>query len=241
MKTFRALVVDDEPLARIAIISLIADYPSIEVAGEAGDADHAARLIEEHQPDLLFLDIQMPGKTGFDLLNEVNFQGSVIFVTAYDEYALRAFEINALDYLMTPISPDRFKKALERLNEREEKHSLPLDQDLRMDDRLFLLMGKHMVFLKISSIVYIQAEGDYTQVTTSEGRRGLILKSMKEWEKRLPASYFCRIHRSYIVNLDFVEQVDKEYNYDFSVKLKNSDKTLVMSRRYARFLKEKMG
>jgi two-component system LytT family response regulator len=241
MKTFRALVVDDEPLARKAIISLIGDYPFIELAGEAGDADQGGLLIEKHQPDLLFLDIQMPGKTGFDLLNEVNFQGNVIFITAYDEYALRAFEINALDYLMKPISPERFKKALERLDELDESKSLPVDQDLRMDDRLFLLMGKHMVFLKISSIVYIQAEGDYTQVTTSEGRRGLILKSMKEWEKRLPASHFCRIHRSYIVNLDFVEQVDKEYNYDFSVKLKNSDKTLVMSRRYARSLKEKMG
>jgi two-component system LytT family response regulator len=241
MHRIRALVVDDEPLARKAIISLIGDYPSIEVVGEAGNADQAARMIEEQQPELLFLDIQMPGKTGFDLLNEVSFQGNVIFITAYDEYALRAFEINALDYLMKPISPERLKKAIERLDEQEEKHAPPLNQDLRMDDRLFLLMGKHMVFLKISSIVYIQAEGDYTQVTTSEGRRGLILKSMKEWEKRLPKSHFCRIHRSYIVNLDYVEEVDKEYNYDFSVKLKNSDTILVMSRRYARLLKEKMG
>ena len=119
--------------------------------------------------------------------------------------------------------------------------AVPVKQDLRYDDRLFLLMGKHMVFLKISSIVYIQAEGDYTQVTTADGRKGLILKSMKEWINRLPDSHFCRIHRSYIVNLDFVDKIEKEYNYDFSVTMKNTEKTLIMSRRYARLLKEKMG
>ncbi len=228
-------------LARKAIISLIKEYPDIEVAGEAEDVEQAAGLIARHHPDLLFLDIQMPGKTGFDLLNEVEFRGKVIFITAYDEYALRAFEINALDYLMKPISPDRFKLAIDRLNEQDEMKAVPLKQDLRYDDRLFLLMGKHMVFLKISSIIYIQAEGDYTQVTTSDGRKGLILKSMKEWNSRLPDSHFCRIHRSYIVNLDFVEKIEKEYNYDFNVKLKNCEKSLIMSRRYARLLKEKMG
>jgi two-component system LytT family response regulator len=241
MKKFRALIIDDEPLARKAMVSLIRDYPAIELAGEADDANQAARLIEEKNPDLLFLDIQMPGKTGFDLLNAVDYKGNIIFITAYDEYALRAFEINALDYLMKPISPERFKKAINRLYDKEESHTQPLKQNLRYDDRLFLLMGKHMVFLKISSIVYIQAEGDYTQVTTSDGKKGLILKSMKEWDERLPDSHFCRIHRSYIVNLDFVEKIEKEYNYDFRVILKNSEQRLVMSRRYARFLKEKMG
>jgi two-component system LytT family response regulator len=241
MKKFKAIVVDDEQLARKAILSLIKDYPAIEVAAEAGDAREAAELISVHQPDLLFLDIQMPGKTGFDLLNEVGFGGNVIFITAYDAYALRAFEINALDYLMKPISPERFKIAVDRLMEEEEVQVRPLTQDLRYDDRLFLLMGKHMVFLKISTIVSIQAEGDYTQITTSEGKKGLILKSMKEWSERLPESHFCRIHRSYIVNLDFVERIEKEPNYDFIVTLKNSDRTLVMSRRYARLLKEKMG
>lgn len=241
MKKFKALVVDDEQLARKAIISLIKDFPEIEIAGEAEDVNQAAELIAGQQPDLLFLDIQMPGKSGFDLLNEVDYQGKVIFITAYDEYALRAFEINALDYLMKPISPDRFKLAIERLNDQTVTEDVPRKQDLRYDDRLFLLMGKYMVFLKISSIVYIQAEGDYTQVTTADGRKGLILKSMKEWINRLPDSHFCRIHRSYIVNLDFLDKIEKEYNYDFSVTLKNTEKTLIMSRRYARLLKEKMG
>jgi len=240
MKKFKALVVDDEQLARKAIISLIRNFPEIEIAGEAEDVKQAADLMASHQPDLLFLDIQMPGKSGFDLLNEVDFQGKVIFITAYDEYALRAFEINALDYLMKPISPDRFKLAIERLKNQEDTKAVPVKQDLRYDDRLFLLMGKHMVFLKISSIIYIQAEGDYTQVITSEGRKGLILKSMKEWNSRLPSSHFCRIHRSYIVNLDFVDRIEKEYNYDFSVTLKNCEKILIMSRRYARLLKDKM-
>jgi two-component system LytT family response regulator len=241
MKQFKAIIVDDEQLARKAILSLIREYPAIQVVGEAGDAKQAEGLIAIHQPDLLFLDIQMPGKSGFDLLSEVSFQGKVIFITAYDAYALRAFEINALDYLMKPISPERFKIAVDRLMEEEEEQSPTLNHDLRYDDRLFLLMGKHMIFLKISSIVFIQAEGDYTQITTSEGKKGLILKSMKEWSERLPESHFCRIHRSYIVNLDYVEKIEKEHNYDFSVSLKNSDRVLVMSRRYARLLKEKMG
>ena len=241
MKKFKALVVDDEQLARKALISLIKDYPDIEIAGEAEDVKQAIALIASHQPDLLFLDIQMPGKSGFDLLNEVNYQGKVIFITAYDEYALRAFEINALDYLMKPISPKRFKLAMDRLSEQDEMKAVPLKQNLQYNDRLFLLMGKHMVFLKISSIIYIQAEGDYTQVITSDGRKGLILKSMKEWVSRLPDTHFCRIHRSYIVNLDFVEKIEKEFNYDFSVSLQNCEKTLIMSRRYARLLKEKMG
>jgi two-component system LytT family response regulator len=241
MRKFKALVIDDEHLARKAIISLIREYPELEVAGEADGAKQAARLIDMLQPDLLFLDIQMPGKSGFDLLNEVTYRGKVIFVTAYDEYALRAFEVNALDYLMKPISPERFRKAIDRLQDQDREQTQALKQDLRYDDRLFLLMGKHMVFLKISSIVYIQAEGDYTQVHTADGKKGLVLKSMKEWDSRLPESHFCRIHRSYIVNLDFVEGIEKEYNYDFSVKLKDRDMRLVMSRRYARLLKEKMG
>lgn len=241
MKKFKALIVDDEQLARKAIISLISEYPNIELVGEADGVMEAARMIEVHDPDLLFLDIQMPGKSGFDLLDKVNFQGKVIFITAYDEYALRAFEINALDYLMKPISPERFKMAIERIYEQDEKKVISLDHNLKYNDRLFLLLGKEMVFLKISSIVYIQAEGDYTKIVTSEGKKGLILKSMKEWENRLPDSHFCRIHRSYIINLDFVEEVEKEYNYDFSIKLKDCEKSLVMSRRYARSLKEKMG
>jgi len=209
MKKFKALIIDDEQLARKAILSLLKDISCIEVAGEADCVKDAMHMIDLHGPDLLFLDIQMPGKTGFDLLNHTNYQGKVIFITAYDEYALRAFEINALDYLLKPISPVRFKMAIERLENQKDIKIPQFNQDLLYNDRLFLLMGKEMVFLKISSIVYIQAEGDYTKIYTVNNKSGLILKSMKEWESRLPKTYFCRVHRSSIINLEFINKIEK--------------------------------
>ena len=207
---------------------------------ESDGVQDAIVKIKEHHPNLLFLDIQMPGETGFDLLDQINYQGDVIFVTAYDEYAIRAFEINAIDYLMKPIAPKRLKKSIGRLD-LEKKVLEETSYSLNYHDRLFVLRGKNMVFLKISNIVYIEAEGDYTNVYTADGKHGLVLKSMKEWEDRLPTRYFCRIHRSSIVNLDWVDNVEKEYNYDFTVHLKEFDKPLLMSRRYARQLKERMG
>lgn len=240
MREFKAIIVDDELLARRALRSLLLDFPHIEILGESDGVQDAIGLIQELKPNLLFLDIQMPGETGFDLLDQINFQGDVIFVTAYDEYALRAFEINALDYLMKPISPKRLKLSINRLDS-EERKSPEIPYTLSYHDRLFVLRGKNMIFLKISTIVYIEAEGDYTNVYTSDGKHGLVLKSMKEWDKRLPNRFFSRIHRSYIVNLDWISHVEKEVNYDFTVHLKEFDKTLQMSRRYARFLKDRMG
>ena len=240
MREYKAMIIDDEVLARRALRSLLTDHSHIEIVAEAEGVQDAITKIKEHNPNLLFLDIQMPGETGFDLLDQIEYEGDVIFVTAFDEYALRAFEINALDYLMKPISPKRLKLSLRRLDD-EQSESMETPYSLNYHDRLFVLWGRNMVFLKISSIVFIEAEGDYTNVFTSDGKHGLVLKSMKEWEDRLPSRYFCRIHRSNIVNFEWVDKVEKEYNYDFSVHIKNHDKTLMMSRRYARRLKERMG
>lgn len=240
MREYKAMIIDDEVLARRGLRSLLADFPHIEIVAESDSVQDAITKINELKPNLLFLDIQMPGETGFDLLEQIDFQGEVIFVTAYDEYAIRAFEINAMDYLMKPISPKRLKLSINRLDtETKSKDEVPFS--LNYQDRLFVLRGKNMVFLKIANIVYIEAEGDYTNVHTSDGKHGLVLKSMKEWEDRLPPRYFCRIHRSSIVNLDWVERVEKEFNYDFTVHLKDHDQPLMMSRRYARQLKDKMG
>jgi len=234
------MIIDDEVLARRALKSLLADFDQILIVDEADGVQDAILKIEKHKPNLLFLDIQMPGETGFDLLEQIDYKGDVIFVTAYDEFAIRAFEINAMDYLMKPISPKRLSLSINRLDaENEDTGSLPFS--LNYNDRLFLLRGRNMIFLKVSSIVYIESEGDYTDVHSADGKHGLVLKSMKEWEERLPDRYFCRIHRSYIVNLDWIERVEKEFNYDFTVHLKNFDKSLLMSRRYARRLKDRMG
>jgi len=240
VKEYKTIIIDDEALARRALLSLLREHQNIKVVAEAGSVTEAVKLIELHCPDLLFLDIQMPGESGFDLLSKVEFTGQVIFITAFDAYALRAFEINALDYLLKPVSPERLENSLARL----ESVQLSLasnDKSLDYNDRLFILMGKQMVFLKMSTIVYIHAEGDYSMVFTSDNRHGLVYKTMKEWDERLPQTFFCRIHRSSIINLDYVEKIEKEFNYEFSIRLRGIANPVLMSRRYARALKERLG
>jgi two-component system LytT family response regulator len=236
-KKFKVLIVDDERLARKDLASMLSEYPEVELVGEAQDVPSAIKAIELLCPDLVFLDIQMPGQIGFDLVDQIDFDGKIVFVTAYDEYALRAFEINALDYLMKPVSHERLKKTLSRFEVSDEaipKNYAPLNYD----DRLFTTLGTKVQFLKINSIVLIQAEGDYTYITCNDGHKGLVTKSMKEWEERLPATHFCRVHRNSIINTDCIEEVDKWFNYSFKVKLKGIKDEVVISRRYAKKLKD---
>ncbi|HAM98524.1 MAG TPA: DNA-binding response regulator [Marinilabiliales bacterium] len=236
----RALVVDDERLARKDLTSMLADFPEIAVVGEAQDVPSAIKAIEAHHPDLIFLDIQMPGQTGFDLVEQIDFSGKIIFVTAFDEFALRAFEINALDYLMKPVSPDRLKKALTRLQPDEE--SKPTEYPpLQYEDRIFTTMGNKVQFLKVNSIVLIQAEGDYTYITCNNGQKGLVTKAMKEWEERLPEKQFCRVHRNAIINTDYIEDIEKWFNYSYRVLLKGIKEEVIISRRYAKKLKDMFG
>jgi len=239
-KRFRAIIVDDERLARKDMKSLLAEHPNIEVVGEAEDAASAIEVIERLQPDVIFLDIQMPGLSGFDLLDHINVSSNIIFVTAFDDYAIRAFEVNALDYLLKPVNPQRLAQAIERLESEEETGGRE-GKKLSYDDRLFITVGTRTRFLKVKSIVAISAAGDYSDVCTHDGEKGLALKSMKEWEQRLPVNYFVRIHRSTIVNLEYVDRLEEWFNYSYRVYLKGIKEPVVMSRRYAAKLKRKMG
>ncbi len=239
-KPFKALIIDDERLARKDLISLLRIHDNITVVGEADDVPSAIQAIEKLNPDVIFLDIQMPGDSGFDLLEKADVDAHIIFVTAYDEYAIRAFEVNALDYLLKPVNPDRLAKALEKLEFQEQ--DLPARiRKLNYDDRLFLMIGKHFKFLKVNTILCVSAAGDYSEVLTSDGNKGLTHKSMKEWEARLPAQHFIRIHRSTIINMEFVDRVEEWFNYSFRVYLKGIEEPYVISRRYAAKLKEKLG
>ena len=235
-----ALVIDDERLARKDLISLLSAYDNITVIGEAEDVPSAVSAVERLNPDVIFLDIQMPGDSGFDLLDKTDIESKIIFVTAYDEYAIRAFEVNALDYLLKPVNPERLDKALERLEARKQ-HSLNKTRILDYEDRLFLMLGRHFKFLKIKTILVISAAGDYSEVLTSDGTKGLTLKSMKEWENRLPQQHFIRIHRSTIINMEFIDRIEEWFNYSFRVYLKGFEEPYVISRRYATKLKEKLG
>lgn len=239
-KPFKALIIDDERLARKDLISLLSVHANITVCGEADDVPSAAKAIEKLNPDVIFLDIQMPGDSGFDLLEKTDVDAHIIFITAFDEYAIRAFEVNALDYLLKPVNPERLAKALEKL-EFQEQDIPERIRKLNYDDRLFLMVGRHFKFLKVNTILCVSAAGDYSEVLTSDGNKGLTHKSMKEWEARLPAQNFIRIHRSTIINMEFVERVEEWFNYSFRVFLKGVEEPYVISRRYAAKLKEKLG
>jgi len=239
-KPFSVLVVDDERLARKDIISLLSVHENMTVVGEADDVPSAIKAIEKLNPDVIFLDIQMPGDSGFDLLEKADVDAHVIFVTAYDEYAIRAFEVNALDYLLKPVNPERLAKALEKLEFQEQETPARIRR-LNYDDRLFLLLGKHYKFLKVKTILNIMAAGDYSEVLTSDGNKSLTLKSMKEWETRLPDQQFIRIHRSTIINMEFIDRVEEWFNFSFKVYLKGIEEPFLISRRYATKLKEKLG
>jgi two-component system, LytTR family, response regulator len=239
-QSFRAILVDDERLARKELRSMLSEHPSVEVIGEAENVEQAIKLIGAQQPQVVFLDIQMPGESGFTLLEKVTADFKVIFVTAFDAYAIRAFEVNALDYLLKPINPDRLGRAIERLSAGE----IPRPQaarKLEYEDRLFIEIDEHSRFLKINSIVCISAAGDYSQVVTSDQEKSLVLKSLKEWEDRLPEKYFTRIHRSTIINVEYIERIVGWFNRSYQVHLKHLEEPLTMSRRYAVKLKLKFG
>jgi len=239
-KPLSALIVDDERLARRDLVSLLKAHDQVTVVGEADDVPSAVKAIGKLNPDVIFLDIQMPGDSGFDLLEKVDVEARIIFVTAYDEYAIRAFEVNALDYLLKPVHPDRLAKALEKL-EFEEQATPARTRKLDYDDRLFLMLGRHFKFLKVNNILTVTAAGDYSEVLTSDGTKGLTLKSMKEWETRLPAHHFIRIHRSTIINMESIDRVEEWFNYSFKVYLRGVEEPYVISRRYATRLKDKLG
>ena len=238
MKKFKALIVDDEPLACDEIQFLLEDFPEIEVIGEVNNIDAAKKFINDKDPDLIFLDIQLPGESGFDLLNKVDIRGHVVFVTAYDEYAVRAFEVNALDYLLKPVNPKRLEKTIKRyINSKND--SLNIIKKLEYDDSIFLRIDHSIKFIKLNSIIVINAEADYSQIVTLEGKQGLVLKSLKEWQSILPEKYFYRIHRSTIINCNYVKKVEKWFKSSYHIYLKDLDEPVIMSRRMGtRFLSQ---
>jgi two-component system, LytTR family, response regulator len=237
-RIFKALIVDDERLARRELISLLSEFECIQVVGEAEDVPSAAQAIAGHSPDVIFLDIQMPGQSGFDLVEIIPPAIRVVFVTAYDEFAIRAFEVNALDYLLKPVHPDRLRLAIKRLSDESNPHDKPAPR-LAYDDRLYLLLNTQYRFLRIDSIVSISAAGDYSEVTTTDGRKWLASKSLREWDARLPERQFCRIRRSVIVNLDFIDHLEEWKYHSFRVFMRGVAEPFILSRRFAATLKDR--
>jgi two-component system LytT family response regulator len=238
----KAIIIDDERLARNELKKLLQDFPEVEVVGEAANANEGIDLIESLSPDLVFLDIQMPGKTGFDMLTELERLPHVIFVTAYDEYALKAFQVNALDYLMKPVEPKRLADALIKVKQRDEEEQLSysnVNRGLLGDkDQVFVKDGERCWFVKLSEVRLFESVGNYAKVFFA-GNKPLILKSLNSLEERLDEKVFFRANRKHIVNLKLIEKIEPYFNGGLLLELTGGEKVEV-SRRQAVKFKEMM-
>jgi two-component system, LytTR family, response regulator len=225
----RAILVDDEALARYELRRLLRAHPAIEIVGEAEDGEKALQLIAEHDPDLMFLDIQMPGMTGFDVLENVEGQlPEVVFTTAYDQYAIQAFEVNALDYLLKPIAAERLASAIRRLGTKRPARRL---------SKVFVRDGNRCWIVRLNDIFLLESEGNYTRLCFG-AERPLIRRSLNMLEQQLDPAAFFRANRSQILNLNWIENVEMGLT-GLLVTLKGGS-TVELSRRQSEELKSKL-
>ena len=236
----RAIIIDDERLARNELKKLLLDFPEIEVIAEAANAAEGAEKVDSLNPDLIFLDIQMPGKTGFDMLSELERAPNVIFTTAYDEYALKAFEVNALDYLVKPVEPKRLADALQKLQLEEDKDIIS-DQTISVNrsilnehDQVFVKDGERCWFVKLSDIRLFESVGNYAKVYFGPNKP-LILKSLNALEERLDEKVFFRANRKHIVNLRLIEKIEPYFNGGLLLEMKGGEKIEVSRRQTVKF------
>lgn len=237
-----ALIVDDERLARRDLRQLLDEGHAgeVRVVGEAATLQQARALAQLLDPDVVFLDIHLGGESGFDLLSQLDHSVAVVFVTAFDRYAIRAFEVNAVDYLLKPVAPGRLAATLARLRQPAAVEP-PSEATLAYDDRMFLRLDERMVFLPVRDIVAIRAAGDNTILHLTGGRLARARKALGQWVKRLPEREFVRIHRSTVVNLEYVERLEEWSHSTFRVYLRDLAEPLPMSRRSAARLRSRLG
>ena len=248
----KALIIDDEPLARSELRRLLKRHPEIEILGEATNADEAREAIKQHKPALLFLDVQMPEENGFELLATLGTGiPAVIFTTAFDQHALRAFEFGALDYLMKPIEPERLREALERAARLHAGQPTPADEGdagdeveppdtpLKAGEKVFVRDGDRCWFVPVESIRGIEADGNHARLWL-EGSEPFVHRTLAQLELRLPPEIFFRASRSQIVNLRCVESVEPWFSGSLRAKLKGG-KIVELSRRQSRLFRQRLG
>jgi two-component system LytT family response regulator len=234
----RALLIDDERLARQELRSLLHPFTEIDIVDEAQNVDEAYQKIQELRPDLIFLDIQMPGKSGFELLEMLDKVPLVIFTTAYDEYAIKAFEVNAIDYLLKPIHHERLAESIKKLAE----HKATPDQGeepaptskLHPDDRVFVKDGDRCWFVKLSDIRLFESEGNYVRVYFDRFKP-LIHRSLNALDERLDERAFFRASRKHILNLHWVESLEPYFNGGLIVTIRGGEKVEISRRQAAKF------
>jgi len=243
---YKALIIDDEPPARSIISAYLKKHSTIEVAAECANGFEAIKAIKEHQPHLLFLDIQMPKVTGLELLEVIDEPVQVIFTTAYDQYALKAFELNAIDYLLKPFDEKRFGEAVDKvinklqIGDSSNKNRIEEMQESVTDalDRIVVKKGTKLEVIDLSNLLYIEAQDDYVMLYTEKGHF-LKAKTMKYFEEHLPVEQFLRIHRSYIVNTNKIHGLEP-YDKDTYLAILTPECKLKVSRTGYKKLKERM-
>lgn len=233
-----AVIVDDERPARKELERLLKPFPNIAVVGEADSIESAIVVITKTKPDIIFLDIQLTGEIGFDLLQRIAVDFKVVFVTAYDEFAIKAFDVNASDYLLKPVDPDRLALSLKRIFGQEENHSTEVKR-LNYTDSIYVKHNNHTArFVELSTISTITSVGNYSKLVTIDGSKFMVLKTLKQWEDKLPSGYFARLHRSVIVNIKQIVKIEnysKIYNRAY---LKNCETPIEISRGCLKNLKK---
>lgn len=250
----RTVLIDDERLAREELRRLLGAHPEVEIAGEAANVTEALRLLPELRPELVFLDIEMPGRSGFDLLAALPPpHPEIVFVTAYDAFALRAFEVNALDYLLKPVHPARLADALARVRRRREDVASDVDEArggtggqasgaesrFRADDQVFLREGDRCWFVPVREIVLLEAEGNHTRVWFRD-QRPLLHRALATMEARLPAELFIRANRSQVVNRGFIADVEPWFSGGLKATVRGGP-AVEFSRRQAQVFRERLG
>jgi two-component system, LytTR family, response regulator len=234
----KALVIDDSRLARNELKRLIKDFDQIEVIGEAADSIEAKAMIEEKKPDLIFLDIQMPGKNGFELLEDLDEVPDVIFTTAYDEYAIKAFEYNALDYLQKPIQKDRLAGALNKVTEKNEKAVLKAEDMMTENHQVFVKDGEKCWFVTLATVRLFEVDGNYTKLYFDD-HKPMIPRTLNYLETRLDPKTFFRANRQQIINLKWVERIEPWFSGSIKIYMKG-DIGVDVSRRQTQRFKELM-
>ena len=245
MKT-TCLIIDDEKLARELLYEYLEGFPQIEIIGECAKGTEAVEKINKLKPDLIFLDVQMPGMNGFDVLEEIDHEPYIIFTTAYDQYAIKAFEKNAVDYLLKPLDEERFRLAVNRALKRKTVEKGDLQELIKsfkaegknFESHIFVQKSEKLFNLPVEEIVYLEASGDYTVITTKNDQF-VSSSGIGKLEEIMDPDTFIRVHRSTIINLNYLKEIERHFNGGMVVKMQ-SGKSFPVSRTYAKLIRKKV-
>jgi len=249
MSKIRTIIIDDEQPARDLLLHYLSKFPEFDLVAEASDGFKGIQVIQEYKPEVVFLDIQMPKLTGFEMLELIDPKPLIVFSTAYDQFAIKAFEMNAVDYLLKPYSRDRFSQAIEKIkdklqknessNEQSQKLLQTIDESTELINRVAVRTAQKIQVIPVKDIHYLEAADDYVMIHTADGRY-LKEKTMKYFENHLDHHQFVRIHRSYILNMTEMNKIERYEKDSHVVVLKNNDQLKVSASGY-KLLRERLG